>query len=344
MLRPGNVPYLRSTRSELRIATLREDKKWLLAQNAIIKLGDYIDVTILECDHRISLSACKYQVLIDLYRFLHSEGAGDPSESSLYVYWQPDIYLPDGSLQWLCQQANTYKAVMVPGIRVNKKEFLEETKKLNGLSQSSKKDYKSFLHQILVRNLHYMSLSLEIDSSHFYNDWPSHLYAIDRNSYSIVIKGFHYHPMLLVHSPKQFLESSFGTIDDRLIDVLKIERQDILTATSSEQFLQIELSKKSDAYLQFEFFDIRKVAFWAMKQSSAHHRNFESTYIASASATNLNPKLVIYLEEIRRKIYDESIKIDREVKREALIAKIKNIPNSMMSSIIAPFRQSIKHI
>ena len=60
MLRPGNIPSLKSTGSQLRIATSKEDKEWLLAQDAVVQLRDYIEVSVLECDNLIDESKVKY--------------------------------------------------------------------------------------------------------------------------------------------------------------------------------------------------------------------------------------------------------------------------------------------
>lgn len=155
------------------------------------------------------------------------------------VYLQPDAMVTDGCLQRLVELWQSgYRCVMVPGIRATKETFvpalLAKYPEKNGVVTAPPRGTVD----LLMDNLHHISESLLADSETF-TTHPSHIYFKDEHRGMAAVCA-HVHP-LLVHAQRK-CDFSQGTLDDKYVDNVIADANQIYVVYNSDEFAIVEIS------------------------------------------------------------------------------------------------------
>jgi hypothetical protein len=180
LLTPRNFPLLcQHRRSALKIISNSEGEMLARDIEVIDKCREFLDVDFVVDDNTIDSN--KYASMSRMY--LHGLSTLNKEnrlskEDNFIVYLTPDMFCSDGTIETLLEcSKSSFKKVMVLGIRVIKDKFLSGIKNYSPGDSSNSLD---FLIQLMLSTLHPISEALNVNARTFNNQWPSHLYWIEK--------------------------------------------------------------------------------------------------------------------------------------------------------------------
>ncbi len=157
------------------------------------------------------------------------------------VYLQPDAMITDGCLKRLVELWQSgYRCIMVPGIRATKETFVPALMEKYSVSEGVITAPPRGTVDLLLNNLHHISESLLADSEIF-TTHPSHIYFKD-NQKGMAAVCAHVHP-LLVHAQRK-CDFAEGTLDDKYVDNVIANSDQIYAVYSSDEFAIVEISSR----------------------------------------------------------------------------------------------------
>ena len=264
LLAPGNIPAVPNLADcAYRIHTTPADAETIIGSAAYARLSALLQV---EFTYIPQLDGNKYVTSSDCYR----EGLIAASRAGAAVFTAvPDVIYADGGLASIVRLLRSGKrAVLVMGLRAVKETIVPELVNRFGGNEAVAVPARELV-ALLTRHLHPITEShlYEADTPTFH---PSVLcWQVGKEGF--LVHSFHLHPIAVHPATDQM--GFTGTIDDDLVSSLGLRADEIHVADDSDEFLCVEISKRSARIAAPARASNLEIVSWMTKSTKDFHRS-----------------------------------------------------------------------
>ena len=161
-----------------------------------------------------------HQAMSECYSLAINREGVIPGET-YFIFLTPDSFWPEGTFRHLIELADQdIKVAMAGGLRVNKEPVSDALN--DWIAQNTDNPAMPLvdLIKLSLNNLHRLSTALNILSEEgFLNQWPSHIYWINKKEYQMIAHCFHLHPLMVLASESKMNIKT--TIDGDFLESIK---------------------------------------------------------------------------------------------------------------------------
>ena len=310
-----------------RIYTTEQDKNTIENAEIYKQLIKYIEIEFILITLR--KDDCKYSIM----NHYHNEAINNAfNKNAILIFLTPDIICSNNMFKALfdCLMKG-YRSVAIPGIRLDKQDFLNHLKKnLIGLELPPRK-----LVEIALQNLHLVSRKLYVNSKDIPSGWCPFYFKIDDKN--LLVRAFHLHPLLVWPEKKS---DNATPVDINIINETISSLQKVKVIEDSDELVIFELTDKTEKDIYGKF--VKRSLLFLVKWCLIHTQNFNKlnikykTYFKSSSKEKKWKKIEKHSDKYVSKIY-LSYKLYKILNRtKALLKKYKNVVQQISIKIIKP--------
>jgi hypothetical protein len=280
--------------SSVHIASDFSTKVWLEKQKNFKDLKRHVETQFILIEDIYEENSPHITMTNAYLQTIEKQLKKNPSNKNYFIFLTPDSIWSNGSFSHLIGYAkNGYEAIFVAGLRVNKQSSWRSWKR-EAAKQKSHRFFAKNMLSITLRNLHSMSKELNFLGERFNNEWPAHLYFINRDKTALVAKCFHLHPLMVY--VKKNIKLGNDTIDGNFVKKLNIPEKKKLVINNIDQCFGIDMTCSTRRWgCPVGRPNLQKIMdFVITKTNTTHRQLFKKEIIFSASKATINIDTEIY--------------------------------------------------
>jgi hypothetical protein len=271
LLAASNIGSFPNRSLKVHVMSRRADFERMRQSVVYQQLSKVTDIQETEIDDLIDLSV-PHRAMTECY--LNAVRMLDRPSETVTIFPTPDCILSRNALSFIRERMEGgWHGVMVCGLRITLETagpILDEMLERSGAADSIE---ERELTDLVLKNLHPITMTCSVDSPNFMTSWPSHVYWISPHRDWLEAHCFHLHPIAVRGVPANIDINT--TIDGEYLTGLGIDADSLFVCENSDQFICVEISPESKTIGgKFGRFSKKLVVRFSVSCNSLHRQFF----------------------------------------------------------------------